>query len=523
MDPDQVRELQQRIQAALDAGASEEDLNEALSTNENVPFSSVREVRFADPEGGRDFRRHVADEAVTAASDFSLGFADEIAGLVEGIGAAVVPGGRGFSEGREEGTERFREREEEARERLGTKGQVASAIGTGLLGGAGTLKALQAARPALKGKGLLGVLSAGPKAKPSETLVRMAGRSTAGGAAVGAAEGAGRAEGGFRSRSEEALSGGLFGAGVGALGGAGIGAATQVPRAFSRARTAGSNIAEEGIRGIAGRARRPPSLLEEAQEAQQRTARRELIQPLEEAGDIPGDVADAFIENPVLQRELRSVARDNPSARRAVEAIDAAQEGSRRAVEVPDFETVDKVHQRLQSTVNQARRTGNEVLIRDVVDAYEDLDQGLRQMPGFSEFKDEWARTSQNLRALSEGRKLAAPNRSADDVRRAVKNAPSEEAEEFLMEGMANELAFKLERVTGNKSGTIRDILNSGKDFDQKLRFMFPDEQSWQSFQNLVELEAGSISFSERASVLAKAAAFLGGGTSVFAGLLPSP
>ena len=133
-----------------------------------------------------------------------------------------------------------------------------------------------------------------------------------------------------------------------------------------------------------------------------------------------------------------------------------------------------------------------------------------------------WAETNANIRALKAGRKAAAPSRTADDVRAELKALPSNDAREAYLNSWANQLNARLERRMGT-TGDVQNILWSGREFDNKLRKLFPDNASFAHFKRVADVEAASISLAKRAQVVAGALAFLVGGTSLYARVIPVP
>lgn len=108
--------------AARDAGITRDQLGRAPA-----PEAPSRESGPIDgPATGSDAIR-------LAASGLTGGLLAEGAGLLAGIGAAIVPGGKGFSEAREAERSRSRSRTAEARQRLGPAG-LAVEVGAGVVG-----------------------------------------------------------------------------------------------------------------------------------------------------------------------------------------------------------------------------------------------------------------------------------------------------------------------------------------------------------------------------------------------------
>lgn len=524
MNPEEIRALLQEVAAARADGMSDQEINAAFREH-NVPFQSVGTLEKVAANLGvgenpsslgenvrslgsaakdavkslvsnpREHLRPMVDDMLAQYQGFTLGFGDDI---LNAIGGATGREGVG----------------EEVKERVAqmpTRRRVMNEIGGSLLpvhGGAGVVaRGIQALR-------------GGRRVTPIRAMAETTAGSAAVGGATGAAAGAGHAEPG--ERREGAMSGGLLGVTAGGL--LGIGGATllEVPRAFRTARQVGSNVAGE-MRRVTGRGQTPPDVLEEAQRARQVSARKGLIEPLEEAGVTPPAVTDAFVSGGgseevarTLQRQLRAVQSRNPNARQVLREIGEVQAGKRESLETAiSFNTADELARTMTSQASRAIKMGRAEEANNLLAAHNLLDEQLRTLPGFEEFKGVWAATSANIRALNLGRKMAAPGKTPSDVRKALRRQPTDEAKEHLLDGWANELAYGLERREGT-SGKVNEILKAGPGFDEKLRNLFPDNASWQEFQRFVDVEEASISLANRARVLAQAAAFIWGGTSLF-------
>jgi hypothetical protein len=530
MDPER---LLQQAQAALERGASPAEVNARLQEASGGQFRNIaalhQAVQFADaPRGVREAAQAITDDLLNLGQGLTFGFADEAVGAVSRL----------F--GRPEVGERFAERTREAQERVGTGrrmlGEVAGGAATGGL----------AARA---GKGLLARAGVGPMqtTTPGRTLARNVGLAGAIGGTGGAVAGAGFAEEG--QKVPGAITGGLIGLSAG-VGGVGlISGAQQVPRAFQSARQVGQNLADH-LRATTGRGRQPTSALREGQREVQRAARAEHIRPLEALGETPPDVTGALLGDAgdevsrTMERYLRSSQTANPNARkvlrdlqevRRIQQEEIAAGGARRSladiaedvggIEQISFSTADEITRNMTRAARQARTMGRAEETEALTATFEVLDEQLRTLPGFSEFKDVWARTSANMRALSNGYKRAgpaSPGMNADDVLSEVQALRTADERAFYLDGWANRLTSNLERRIGS-TGDVNNILYAGRDFDQKLRQLFPSDESFQQFQRAADIELASIRFAERAKVVAGAIAFIGGGTSLLARVLPTP
>src|SRR5690606_22080294 len=254
--------LMERVQQARAAGFSDAEIAAELADITGGSIASVRDLRRAEMEAKahalRPTPQRTADEALQMGQGALLDWGDEIGGVLAGLGAAVVPGGKGFSEARRDAAQAVRGRVAEADERGGA---IRNRIGGGLLTtGLGT-----AARGAAQG---INILTHGPLAAPARMIGRMGSRAAVGGAAVGATGAAGAAEGGVRERLPGATFGAGLGGATGLLGGTVAAAAREVPRAFRTARQVGTNVAGE-LRRLSGRGQTPTSLLQAEQKAAQ--------------------------------------------------------------------------------------------------------------------------------------------------------------------------------------------------------------------------------------------------------------
>ena len=77
-------------------------------------------TQLARPEqqtikAGPGIARRTADVGVSALDALALDFGDNIAGLIGGTGAAIIPGGRGFQEGYQESRDAVRNSKDRAR------------------------------------------------------------------------------------------------------------------------------------------------------------------------------------------------------------------------------------------------------------------------------------------------------------------------------------------------------------------------------------------------------------------------
>jgi hypothetical protein len=170
----------------------EDELLRYLAEQDQPTEDDVRAYLGQSDQPGKlaSFGRGVAQGA-------TLGFADEATAGLKALGAAVVPGGRGFRDTFSEEVEESRAEDQAARDAHGgymLAGDLTGSLVTGLASG---------------GAGLLGKGAAtGTRlARTAATGTRLARQ----GAALGALEATGRAEGNLLERAPEAVAGGVVG------------------------------------------------------------------------------------------------------------------------------------------------------------------------------------------------------------------------------------------------------------------------------------------------------------------------
>lgn len=235
----------------------------------------------------------------------TLGFADEVAGVVAGLGAEARRltggGGGGFGEG-------FRDVQalEEARYNLGKEQNGALGQAVEVAGSLATLA------PARNAAGVLPALAIGPQqATRAPGLVRTALSSSAAGGVMGAAEGFGRASGGLEQRVEGAKAGGQAGALIGGLvplGTSAIGATGRVAyNATAPVFRAATDAAGEASRRLGTAVARD-------------RAAGNAINAVDEAAATAGGVPLANVDRggETVRALARSVANQNQEARQAL-------------------------------------------------------------------------------------------------------------------------------------------------------------------------------------------------------------
>lgn len=498
MDP---RELLQQAQAALQRGASVDQINQRLAARDDVQFNSLNDLRAAADSaqraGQRDPSRgavsggilevqpgqQAAARSTTAArpaprqegqgtSAFGAGvrslgrgvlggFGDEIASVLAGGAAAAVPGGQGFSEARQDVSQAARRQRQADAEAIG-------GIPAALLQGAGSLAPGSLIFKALRGANALRGVGA-------------AGRAAIAGGAEGGILGVGTGE----TPRERAVQG-LIGTGLGAATGGVVGA-RQASKLKPRAGVRLADEAEE-ITGLSGRA---SSRVEDDIARAKRQAREELIRPIEQAGEeISDNINRTIVGDDVLRENAEAVA---PRLR----DIDDVAEASLSAEEV--LEIRRQVSSRASALQRAAggdlAATVNPIDVKDAQRSLRQLDETLAEsdvFEDFPEFRRIWRTQKQRSDALIAGRRLASKDRPADDMRAFFEGKPVADkgiksvfpqglpddpaVRQAAKEGFATEWMSQLRRLSSPKAA-LRAIAREGSEQQQKLRAIMSEDQ----------------------------------------------
>lgn len=433
MDPEQLQTLWSQVNAALEAGATERQVNSRLRRLQGVPVNSLRVLRTeAEAAGllGQETQEEEESDnplaALTPAISGGFGeLADEVVSGLEQVGLA-----------REGAAERFRGDVEETTEEHPVAA-TASRVG-GLLASPATRAGARAIGGAanLAGRGTGAVARGAARAAGgtplSQIASREAGRSvgaTLGGGAAGAAEGAAfdlaTREG---SPGERVAQGPGFGTLLGAAGGAatsaigsGVHSARRVSQAQKEAGEQAAEAAERFGQGLPTR-RGVAQRVDEAQEA-----RRAAFGQAEAAGkEIPGEVTDMLAsENPIIRRAVRNAANQgSPEARRFLEGLRKFEAGEVESLPAASFELADDVRKQLNfqggafernrsllsplddapsaGAVKEAQRLGSRV------------EETLEEVPGFRTALEESAAAGTQARGFAAGER--ASGQGADVV-----------------------------------------------------------------------------------------------------------
>lgn len=447
MDPE-LQDLMRQVQAARANGRSLQEINARLKSATEGRYTSVTALRAAAAHGGGGVPGGAfGATARSVARGVAGGFLDEGAGLLAGLGAAVVPGGEGFSEARERVTEQSRGRAAADRQAVGGVLSTAGEVVGSLLPGGTVARGVAAAAP---------------------RVGRFA-RSAIAGGAEGGLLGAGTGDDGDR------LERGLVGAGTGAAAGSILGGVVSAARAGRRASKlkpkAGARLGESA-RDASGLSGKPSRVLDDV--AERKRSARELVQPLEELGreEIPEEISQAVMGNSVLRAEAERVAPKVVS--------EAAEKGQAARFTFDELDTVVRSIRNDASAFKKASGGSLPTNVRPVnvkkaESALEELDDVMGEhLDNFPEFRTRWAREKATQRALLDGRKLWTKH--PDDVQAAWEALPDDpQVQDAFREGLASELIFRLEKLS-EPTASLRKLVNAPA-HRAKLRIIFNNSE----------------------------------------------
>lgn len=437
------------------------------AAEERQAQQATAQARLAE-RGGSAF----GDFARMAAQGLTFGFADELAGL----GAAIVPGGRGYREA----VEASRQRVEDLRE-LNPMAATLSEVA----GGA-----------ALPVGAFLGI--GGRAAVASGRLGGAAARGAATGAATGALTGLGEAEGTLAERAPEAGLGGLFGGVVGGgLGGA-SGALGTVTRAF-RGRT--PRTAQEIADALAKEAGVPGGQIGRMQDVAKETVKRvrsAFYQPLEEAFQEVDDEA--------ILRFLRPRTGGGEVAR-AVQWATRQVMGRDIQKRPPSFRELQSILRRLRGRASKAGQAGDPAEAQQFRQAAGELRALMeRRIPGFAEAQAEYSRALAAKNAFDRGTKLwgaGSKRNRPEQIRQALAALPDDVARANARAGMAAAFYDELSRRGGRiTKAQIEKLQAAG--WQARLRELFPSREAFDRFNAQLE-EAGEAILDAEAREAARA------------------
>ncbi len=315
MDPQALQDLLQRARQALANGAAFADVDAMVREDSGFDdFSALLrspearglqdvEAEESDGIGVRDVVRSVAQGAL-------FGFADEIAG----VGAAIVPGGRGFSEAVEESRireEAFKRQHPTAAAAL----EIGGALASSFIPAGAAINVARGARAA-----------GGAGRVAARTLGGTAARAAGLGAAETVLDELGRGEGGLGERLEGTGQAGLIGASIG-------GAFPVVGRAArSVTRRVGDIVRPE--RAIA---RRADEALAGAVAPEGTAAARRTLREIEEVRPGQATLADV---SPQAQSQLDVAVSASPAAAQAAEEVLGPRQAGAAGRIIRDIENI---------------------------------------------------------------------------------------------------------------------------------------------------------------------------------------
>jgi len=236
-----LRKYQEAIAAGMDPAEAEAQILQRVKATGRGEFNSIEQLERAGMEGiERDLdasETRLGNVARSAAQGLTIGLSDELAGL----GAALIPGGRDYQEGRQEALAKL-ERGRSENPVASFIGEMAGAVVPGV-GAMRTASMIPKVGSALRSAKLL------PRVTRSGLEPGRLASTAALGAAEGGAYGFGAGEGGVEGRMESAETGAKFG---GVVGGA-LPVLPLVGGLLRRKGARGGTIQEtlqEGIEGV---------------------------------------------------------------------------------------------------------------------------------------------------------------------------------------------------------------------------------------------------------------------------------
>jgi hypothetical protein len=473
MDPERMAELLRAAQEASRRGVPLSRLNEEIKKRTDGKFADVRSLATAARDSGVSSdslapapkptpsrpEASVGDKiggAVRLASQgATLGFSDELGGLLAGAVHGLIPGGEGFSEARSRVTGEIRQGIEGSRQDLGLVGTAAEAGGAIAAPGGAAFRVASRA-PRLIGKVLTGGLL---------------------GAGEGATYGAGAAEGSIGERLPEAgkgaAIGGLLGSAVPAAA-AGAGAARAATRAARKGgrrlkekatglhrldeleeleETIGPRLGDEMRQG-AGVKGKPSKVRTEIREA-----RKGIYGALDEIEEIP----DEGLQKALRMEDVKPYVPDEVAAGKRAPSFPEAQ-GSLRQV---------------RKAKGAAMRSGDAASVRRLAEAEREIGSRLSDaVEGFDEANQAYASHMARSRALETGGKVAP--KSADEVREAFEALDSDVERQAFREALGHWYLKRLDDITAIPS-TLKKFTGA-PETQAKLRVLFQDEEAYESF-----------------------------------------
>jgi hypothetical protein len=449
MDPNQLLIFAQK---AITDGVDPAWIDGKISEQTGGQFNSIEELRQAVDLRGPGERIQTSEEEAALLRLNARGgtaFGDALRALAQGAtlsqapniaGAlAALPGGRTPAEAREESRQRI-----EDLRLLNPKatGILELAGGAALPGGAGVAA----------GRRATGLLARG-----GVPAARALGFGTTG-AALGGAGAAVRALGEQETPGEvrrQAAIGGGLGAALAPLGARAAGAAAR--RTTSRAdRLLGGLEETTGVTGEINK------VIDAADQALTRVQQR-FYQPL--------DRAFPSVDDSRVAGFLKRMRRNQDTA----PAVRSTSRDLFRETKNPSFAELQEVRQRLYNTGK--KNEGDELtgLMEDI-------------FPRFKEGNKAWREALAVRDAIDEGRKFY--NKNIEDINRALKALPSDEAREAFRNGQLMEVFHRLGRGEDNVVPLLRTYMDAGPGLRSTIRSMFPNDRNFNQFMQIVRTEA---------------------------------
>lgn len=440
------------INAAIKARTGADDmasLAQMWAQAANAPDEDL--AAYAEQGGAvKEFARGAAHGA-------TFGFSDELAG----IGAALIPGGQGYTEARDEARERM-----ERQRRLDPGASLAAEVAGGV------------AMPVLGTGGLF---------RGASPVARAAGRGAVGGAGYGALYGAGEAEtmGDIpREAATDALIGGVAG---GLLGPAGVLVGKGVQRAAGATRR-GAGAMRRGLFGSgAGRGERIARGMQEAGEL------APSVKALDESVEAGKRRVSATHFQPIERRLTEGLADEGLTAiLKSEDIVKHANRVMKGNVDRPvTFREIQSIRNRLHREIQSAFRTDDLNRAYDARAALQELDEAVtRLIPDYGDARAAWARVVEPENAFYEGRAMMRGKltNSAEEIAAAM-NQYSPEGQQAFRSGMAKHLTTQLEQRATPTSGAITNIFEAGPEMQAKLRLILPEPAQYDEFMRLVTVE----------------------------------
>jgi hypothetical protein len=229
----------------------------------------------------------------------------------------------------------------------------------------------------------------------------------------------------------------------------------------------------------------------------------------------PDEVAQAKIEvwresvrNPVLRQHgddavgstvFGRVAKDNPIIMEILPQVRGVELAANPAHQKLTVQQAWNLRRRLARLKDASYKGNTETGLRydpdELIAALDDFDKAAEGMhPGLERMRGSFHEIKVEQRARTAGKK--AISKPGDEIRAALeKLSPEEQA--FYREGMMDALEDKLiKRSTGQ--GTAKGMLDLDGDDLQKLRYMFPDLESFQNLVRFLEQE-GAMQYTSQA------------------------